>query len=167
MYKEEMISFLKSNPDVFNEVLTEALSFEDKLAWRAAWLISLTMDYNDSRVKKIEKKIIDILLKSPYNLQRELLKILHNIEVSEKIEGKLFDVAINIWIQINNASSARYNAFKIIVKTMKKHPDLYEELSYLIEKHYLEVFTLPMQSSIFRRINDLNKFLGKDNYEPE
>ncbi|MCF8267680.1 MAG: hypothetical protein K9I69_06325 [Ignavibacteriales bacterium] len=48
-HKSEMILYLRTNPDSIKEAVALALSEEQPLAWRAAWLLSGSMAENDSR----------------------------------------------------------------------------------------------------------------------
>lgn len=59
------------------------------------------------------------------------------MELDEKYEGVLFDICMGIWEQINKAPSVRINALKLIIKIANKHPELKQEISLLVQDHYL------------------------------
>ena len=84
------------------------------------------------------KRIIDALKSKDDGHQRELLKILYKMELTEKYEGILFDYCMDIWEQISKSPSVRVNALKFIIKIAKKHPELSQEITFLTENHYLE-----------------------------
>ena len=50
----------------------------------------------------------------------------------------LFDTCIEIWKQIEKNPSVRFNVLKFIIKIVVKHPELYQEISFLIQDQYLE-----------------------------
>ena len=57
-YKEEMVAFLKSQPEYFNEAIKSAISADQPFAWRSAFYLSSCMEDNDVRVKKFIKPIL-------------------------------------------------------------------------------------------------------------
>jgi len=136
-YKNEMISFMENHPEVFEEAIELAVSDKQPYSWRAAWLLWSCIDENDKRLKKHIKKIVNALENKSDSHQRELLKILLMIELDERYEGILFDICIDIWEQINKAPSVRINALRLIVKIANSHPELKQEISFLIQDHYL------------------------------
>lgn len=137
-YKSDLISYMKAHPEDFEEVLKLALADKPPYSWRASWLLWSFMDYNDERINKSLEQIIDIL---PYRSDgqiRELLIILQRMDLNDEYEGKLFDRCISIWEKTAKQPSVRFNAFKMMVRIIKKHPDLSKELHFLLEEQYLE-----------------------------
>ncbi|PKL87698.1 MAG: hypothetical protein CVV23_13845, partial [Ignavibacteriae bacterium HGW-Ignavibacteriae-2] len=49
-YKDQMILFLKSNPQYFDEAIKLAISDNQPFAWRSAWLLWSCMEDNDQRI---------------------------------------------------------------------------------------------------------------------
>jgi len=154
MYKDEMILFMKSNPEHFEEAIQLAISDKQPYAWRAAFLLSGCMDENDKRVKKHILPILKCIKQKKDGHQRELLKILSNMKISEKHEGQIFDICINLWKQINKAPSVRMNALKFVVKIAKKYPELSEEIVIVTQNHYLESLSPGVKHSIKKLIKD-------------
>ncbi len=109
-YKAEMISYMKSHPEDFDEAIILAISDKRPYSWRAAWLLWSCMDKNDQRINKYIKKIIDTLSTKCDDRLRELLIILQRMELRDDYEGKLFDICVNIWEKIGKQPSVRYNA---------------------------------------------------------
>lgn len=155
-YKEEMIAFIKSNPDVFDEAMQLAIAEKQPYSWRAAWLLWSCLEENDRRVHKYIKDIINSLQTKQDGHQRELLKILSTQKLAEEYEGILFDICVDIWESINKKNSVRYIAFKFIVKIMKKYPDLAGEVSFLLQDQYLESLSPGVKHSISKIITKLN-----------
>ncbi|RPI62494.1 MAG: hypothetical protein EHM44_06765, partial [Ignavibacteriales bacterium] len=100
-YKEEMVAFLKSQPEHFNEAINLAVSDDQPFAWRSAFLLSSYMEDNDTRVKKYVKPILACIKSKNDGHQRELLKILYRMKLSDKEEGMVFDICIRLWEQIS------------------------------------------------------------------
>jgi hypothetical protein len=102
-YKDEMISFMNDHPECFEEAVELALSDKQPYAWRAAFLLWSVIEINDKRIKKFIKRIVNAAKTKSDSHQRELLKILLMMELDEKYESVLFDLCMNIWVQISKA----------------------------------------------------------------
>ncbi|MBU1095679.1 MAG: hypothetical protein KKB34_04285 [Bacteroidetes bacterium] len=153
-YKDQMILFLKSNPQYFDEAIKLAISDNQPFAWRSAWLLWSCMEENDKRIKKHIKSIVKSITTKKDGHQRELLKILYNLEIEEKYEGILFGTCLNIWEEINKSPSVRFTALKFILKIIKNHPELLEEIVFLMQDHYLESLSPGIKRSIERMMKD-------------
>jgi len=154
-YKNEMISFMKSHPEYFEEAIQLAITDEQPYSWRAAFVLWSVIQNNDKRIQKHINKIVNAVKSKNDSHQRELLKILLMMELNEKYEGVLFDLCMNIWEQINKAPSVRVNALKLIIKIANKHPELKKEISFLAQDHYLESLSPGARHSVRKLMNEL------------
>lgn len=150
--KEEMITFLKTHPEFFNNALELALKDEQPLSWRSAWLLRSCMEKNDSRIRKHINKIIKLLPEKEDGHQRELIKILLQMKLSEAQEGNLFNVCMNLWEGIHKSPSIRITAFKFIYGMAEKYPELKSEVEYLTQDQFLETLSPGIRNSIARMI---------------
>ena len=150
-----MISYLKAHPEDFDEAIKLAISDKQPYSWRAAWLLWSCMDHNDLRLHRYLKKIIDTLPATSDNQLRELLLILQRMELNDDYTGKLFNICVNVWEKLGKQPSVRINAFKLIVKIAKKHPELTDEIIYLTQFHYLDTLSKAVKKSVFKLIDDL------------
>jgi hypothetical protein len=151
-YKSQMISFLNDNPGDFEELIQLAIADKQPYSWRAAYVLWDCMEDNDHRIRKYIKTILNRLPAKNDNHQRELLKILLRMELSEEDEGFLFDHCISLWQKIGNRPSIRLTALKVIVRMIKTHPELYHEIRFLIQDQYLESLSPAVRKSIFKMI---------------
>jgi len=156
-YKEEMISFLKSHPEHFDEAIKLAISDNQPYSWRSAWLLWSCMEENDKRIQKHIKSIVESIKTKKDGHQRELLKILYRMEIKEKYEGVLFDICITIWEGIGKNPSVRITALKFTLKMANKHPELLEEIVLLTQDHYLESLSPGVKRSIERMMKDVTQ----------
>ncbi len=154
-YKAEMISYLKSHPEDFTEAIELAIADKQPYSWRAAWLLWSCMDKNDQRIHKYLGSIIDSLPTKSDEQLRELFMILQRMELSDDYEGKIFEICVNTWEKIGKQPSVRYNAFKLMIKIMKKHPELYKDLTYLTESQYTDSLSDTVKKSILKMIAGL------------
>ena len=155
-YKDEMISFMDTHPELFEEAIELAIADKQPYSWRAAWLLWSCMEENDQRIQKYIKKIVVTLETKDDGHQRELIKILLKMEIKEEYEGILFDHCMDIWEQINKTPSVRVNALKFIIKIAKKHPELSQEITFLTQDHYLESLSPGVKNSVSKMMNELN-----------
>ncbi len=154
-YKADLISYMKSHPEDFNKLIKLSIADKQPYSWRAAWLLWSCMDKNDPRIHRHVKKIIDTLPTKCDDQLRELLIILQLMELNDDYEGMLFDICVNIWEKIGKKPSVRYNAFKLIVKIAKNHPDLSKEINFMTESHYMDSLSDTVKKSIFKMITGL------------
>ena len=153
-YKDGMIDFLCKNPQCFEEAIALSISNKQPYAWRAAWLLWSCIETNDSRVIKHIDTMISSISGKEDGHQRELIKILYEMELNDDQEGTLFDICSKLWSTINKKPSVRFTAFKFLVKAATKYPDLKNELRVLTQTHYLESLSPGVKKSI-------NKMLWK------
>lgn len=153
-YKEEMILFLKSHPEHFDEAIQLAISDKQPYSWRAAFLLWGSMEENDKRFQKHIKSIVNYIREKGDGHQRELLKILYRMKINEKYEGQIFDICMKLWEQISKKPSVRMTAFKFIVKIAKDHSELLEEVKLLTQEHYLKSLSPGVKRSVERIIQE-------------
>ena len=153
--KDKMVGFLKKNPDLFDETLKVSLGDDEPESWRAAWLIKHYMVENDKRIIKKINSILKALPNKKDGHQREFLKILMDMKLSEKQEGILFDKCFAIWEDTSKSSSVRGTAFLIIINTVKKYPELVTEIEFLTQNHYTETLTPGIRNIIVKNIKEL------------
>ncbi|MCU0343299.1 MAG: hypothetical protein MUF28_05705 [Ignavibacterium sp.] len=154
-YKEEMVAFLKSQPEHFNEAIELAISDDQPFAWRSAFVLSSCMDDNDARVKNYIKRILACIKNKNDGHQRELLKILYRMKLSDKEEGMVFDICIRLWEQISKDPSVRMTALKFILKIAKDHYELLNEITPLMQDQYLELLSPGVKKSIRKMIKEI------------
>ena len=143
-----MISFMEIHPEAFEEAMELALADKQPYSWRAAWLLWSCMEENDQRIQKYIGKIIDALQTKKDGHQRELLKILLQMELKERHEVLVFNVCTGVWEKIQKDPSVRFTALKFMMKIAKKHPDLSREITFLTQDRYLESLSPAVKKSV-------------------
>ena len=154
-YKDEMISFMEIHPEAFEEAMELALADQQPYSWRAAWLLWSCMEENDKRIQKYIGMIIDALQTKKDGHQRELLKILLQMELKERHEVLVFNVCTGVWEKIQKDPSVRFTALKFMMKIAKKHPDLSREITFLTQDRYLESLSPAVKKSVSKMMKGL------------
>lgn len=152
-HKDEMIKFLKTHPDSFDEAVSLAITDVQPYSWRAAWLLWSCVKSDDSRIKEHINSIVKSVPGKKDGHQRELIKILLKMKLNDRQEGLLFNVCMDLWEQIHKTPSVRVTAFKFILKSVRKYKPLLGEISYLLEERYLETLSPGVKRSVMRMIN--------------
>ena len=152
-YKSEMISYLNSHPEDFEEAIELAIADRQPYSWRAAWVLRGCMERNDRRIKEHLDRIIDAIPAKRDGHARELLIIVQQMELEEDQEGKVFDICLNIWEKIGCQPSVRYNAFKLMCEIAKRHPDLTNEITFLTESIYTDSLSPGVKRGVMRIAN--------------
>ena len=70
------------------------------------------------------------------------------MDLGVELEGKAFEICVNIWEKLGKQPSVRYNAFKLVVKIIKKHPELSKELALITESQYMDSLSDTVKRSI-------------------
>ncbi len=147
-YKADMIDYLKSNPDDLDELISLSLLDKQPYSWRAAWLLCSYVKKNDPLIIPHINTIVEMLPTVSDSQKREFLTILRKMDLPEDLEGIIFDHCVNIWEDITKQGSVRINALRLIVKIMEKHPDLKNEMSFLLQSHYTDQLSPGIKHSI-------------------
>lgn len=145
--KDEIIEIINSNHKLFVEAIEIAISAKQPYAWRVSWILNHCMVKNDQRFEKYIDKIIKSIDGKNDGHQRELLKILQNLELNDEQEGLIFDICMNIWESLGKSSSVRIVAFKILANIVKKYPELINEVEFLTQEQYLETLSPGIKKS--------------------
>jgi hypothetical protein len=165
-YKSEMIAWMQEHPEAFEEAVRLAVSDKQPYAWRAAWLLHSCLQVNDKRMQPHVGTIIKAIGGKKDGHQRELIKILLQMQLKKGQEGILFSRCADLWEDINKNPSVRITALRFMIKTAKKHPELLNEISFLIQDHLLETLSPGIKHSVARMIqesgmnrNSLSKYI--------
>lgn len=152
--KSTLLDFLKENPKLFDETVRISLGNVQPQSWRAAWLIANYIQENDSRLITHLDSILSKISEKGDGHQRELLKIIRKMELSEEQEGVLFDKVISIWEEVDRSPSVRGTAFITLLSIVRKYPELKSEISYLTQPHYTATLSPGIKRSFHRILRD-------------
>ncbi len=139
--KEGLIELISNNPSFFEPTVQISLSNQQPQAWRATWIVGHCIAKNDPRLQPHLATYIDQIRDKEDGYQRELMKIMEKMECDEEHEGKLFDTCLGICEQVHRTPSVRIVAFRLITKTIKKYPELINEIEFLLENEYITDLT--------------------------
>lgn len=129
---------MDEHPEEFDKTLQIALGNESHSCWRAAWIIKHCMVKNDPRVRKYLDEIIHVLPYKEDGHQRELLKVLMGMKLSEEQEIYLFDHCVTLWESTRKIPSIRVAALTMMVNIARRYPELSGEVLAVSQSQYLQ-----------------------------
>ena len=146
--RADIIAYLGTHPENFDELLTLSLSDKQPYSWKASWILSCCMIADDVFVRPCIEKIITLLPTVDKSQQRMLLMILQKMNIDNKDEIKLFRICVAIWENIKEAQSLRYNALKMLLKIANNNPDFQNKLAALTLPQYTNSLTTGTKHSV-------------------
>ena len=111
------------------------------------------MKENDLRLQGYISSILESIQEKEDGHQRELIKILGQMNLNDEHEGRLFNICMTVWESINKRPSVRYTAFVFIIKIAKRHPEISGEIDFITQDRYMESLSPGIKNSISRMVN--------------
>ena len=124
----------------------------DKDSWIHAWQISHAKKTELNKLEGQIKKIISAIDGKKDGHQRELLKVLLKLNLTDDQLSLLWDICLRIWLDIQKQSSVRISAYKILVNTAKKYKPLSDELIRLTEDKHVSSLSNGIKNSTYKNL---------------
>ena len=141
----------------FNFLLKHMTKDVKPTSWRSAWVINHLMKDDDKRIKKELSTIIKSIKGKSDGHQRELIRIVRKMNLSEKNEGFFFDTCMQVWEDVHKKPATRHYAGLFIIEMAKKYPEINNELEYLTTDYYTKTLS-PGIKRIFEK--ELTKIIS-------
>lgn len=124
------------NPALFDELWQLIKSGTPPVPQRGAWVISHLGEINPDLLKPYLVDVLPLLRAPKHNaVHRALVRTLANMDIPEKYEGELYDLAIS-WIGSPLKPIAiRIHCMIMAARIGMPYPELREELRQVIEAH--------------------------------
>ena len=124
----------------------------DKDSWIHAWQINHAKKTELNKLEGQIKKIISAIDGKKDGHQRELLKVLLKLNLTDDQLSLLWDICLRIWLDIQKQSSVRISAYKILVTTAKKYKPLSDELIRLTEDKHVSSLSNGIKNSTYKNL---------------
>lgn len=154
-YKEDMILYIKSHPEEFENLIKLALSNNSTYAWRASWLLWSCIDENDLRVQPYIDEIINTIETKKEGHQRELLILLNKMKLSENQMGILFEICVNLYTNTHKKPSTRLTSLKLMVKISHFFPELQNEIKFFSDLQFTNTLSTASKKSVLKTISNI------------
>ena len=133
------------------EQLIHALE-NNKESWKYAWQINHASKAELQKLQSHINKIIVSIEGKKDGHQRELIKVLLKLKLSDDQLSQLWDICLHIWLDMKKQSSVRISAFNILVNTAKKFKPLSEELLRLTEEKHVSSLSEGIKNSTYKNL---------------
>ena len=124
----------------------------DKDSWIHAWQINHVKKTELIKIQEQVDKIISAIDGKKDGHQRELLKVLLKLNLTDDQLSLLWDICLRIWLDIQKQSSVRISAYKILVNTAKKYKPLSDELIRLTEDKHVSSLSNGIKNSTYKNL---------------
>ena len=124
----------------------------DKDSWIHAWQINHVKKTELIKIQEQVDKIISAIDGKNDGHQRELLKVLLKLNLTDDQLSLLWDICLRIWLDIQKQSSVRISAYKILVNTAKKYKPLSDELIRLTEDKHVSSLSNGIKNSTYKNL---------------
>lgn len=124
----------------------------DKNSWIHAWQINHVKKTELIKIQKQVDKIISAIDGKNDGHQRELLKVLLKLNLTDDQLSLLWDICLRIWLDIQKQSSVRISAYKILVNAAKKFKPLSDELVRLTEEKHITSLSNGIRNSTYKNL---------------
>tara|TARA_B100000795_G_scaffold224997_1_gene180605 strand:+ start:328 stop:840 length:513 start_codon:yes stop_codon:yes gene_type:complete len=150
--KEKIIYILDNEGDNvgFNFLVTHMQKEIKNSSWSSTCIINNALKKNYLRIINSLIRIIKSIIGKQDGHQRELLKVVRKMTLSEKNEGLFFDTCMQFWEGIKKKPATRNYAGLSIIEMAKKYTDIINQLDYLTSPYYTKTLS-PVIKRIFER----------------
>ncbi len=153
--KQKVIIFFEENPEQKKHAIDLMTSNQEPQNWRAAWMIGYFVSKKDSSLVFDVDLILTVLPFRKDGHQRELLKIIMQLSLSDEQEGRLFDCCMTIWETVGKSPSVRITAFAFLIQILRKFPELRNEIDFLMQPQYVDALTPGVRKTFERLVDKL------------
>ena len=157
LFKEDVFKFMQDYPEDFELIVELCATDEKPMCWRAAWVVQNFMQQDDERVKPYVDLILTIISQKEDGHQRELLKILANMNLNDDHQSVLYDECVTIWESVRKKPGTRYFAFQQMVKMVKKYPELLQEIHAVTLPQHINTLSPGVKQGVLKLIAELEK----------
>ena len=124
----------------------------DKDSWIHAWQINHVKKTELIKIQEQVDKIISAIDGKNDGHQRELLKVLLKLNLTDDQLSLLWDICLRVWLDIQKQSSVRISAYKILVNAAKKFKPLSDELVRLTEEKHITSLSNGIRNSTYKNL---------------
>ena len=131
---EEVCAFVGQNPDRFKELMNIFMYEEMRLVQRASQPVGKLGEQYPYLIIPYLPKLVDYLKKNPIPaVRRNTMRILQFIDLTEDIEGPLFDIGLSYLASESEPIAVKAFTMTVLRRICQKYPELASEVIHQIE----------------------------------
>ena len=132
----KIAKFVGNDQERFARIME--LYFDDdlRICQRSSWIVGHCAERFPELILPYLKEMIDKLEAAPHNaVRRNTVRILQDIELPEKLLGKVVDICFRLLDDPQEAIAVRVFSMGVLYNACLREPDLKDELRLVIEDH--------------------------------
>ncbi len=157
LFKEDVFKFMHEYHEEFESIIELSVTDEKPICWRAAWVVQNFMEQDDERVKPYVDIMLEIIPQKEDGHQRELMKILANMNLDDDRESILYDECVTIWESVRKKPGTRYFAFQQMAKMVEKYPELIQEIHAVTQPQHINALSPGIRRGVLRLVARLER----------
>lgn len=156
---KNIADWIGSDEKRFAELMHLFLQDEYRVVQRSAWILSMVADKHPHLLQAYLLQMIERMndKKLPIAVKRNVLRVLQNIAVPEKLHGPLMELSFQFLADPKEAIAVRVFAMTVLTNLFKTYPDIKAELQTIIEEELQHRPTAAFISRAKKTLKELNK----------
>ncbi len=144
--RDKIVQWIGTDQKRFNQLLRLFLNDEYRVTQRASWALSYCAAAYPSFLKNKLGLLIDNLQKPGLHdaVKRNTVRILQDIDIPEKYQGKVMDICFNYTQSPTEAVAIKAFSLTILGNLAKLYPEILAEIKLVIEEQ------LPHETTAFK-----------------
>ena len=132
-----VISYVGNRPDRFKELFTLFIKGEPLVKQRAAWPLSYIVTLFPELIRPYFGQLVKYLQQNNHHpaIYRNAFRFLQTIEIPEKYEGPIVDIALKYCKDINAPVAIQAFAMSTAANIAMKYPEIAKELLAILEEN--------------------------------
>ena len=135
---DKIVQWIGNDQPRFDELFGLFLNDEYRVVQHAAWPLSYCVIAHPQLIKKHLTKLINNLDKTkiPAAVKRNTMRLLQDIEIPEKYQGKIMDACFKYISVPGEAIAVKAFSLTVLQKLAKQYPEIIPEVKLIIEENY-------------------------------
>ena len=155
-----IVEHIGSDKKRFSQAMTIFFSEDYRLVQRISQAIGVIGEKQPQLIEPYLPKMVDCLHSDCIDaVKRNILRIFQYVEIPEKSEGKLFDIALTFLTSVDEAIAIKVFSMTTLRKICENHPELSHEIIPTIEIMLSEYKSKGIQSRGNKELKKLRVLL--------
>lgn len=131
---ETIVNAIGTDSEKLASLITIIYNKQPPLPQRASWVLPILNNQHPELLKTYIPKFINTITQFKVNaVKRNIMKVLAESEIPEKLNGKLINVCYRLLLDSNETVAVKVHAMQAIANITERHHELKSELKTVIK----------------------------------